>query len=487
MMLLPRGLAVGKVQLDSRQDSAPCPQGNGTTVGEDQEYTLLCSSIVEGDVMDRPDAFDFSACLDICSSFHPKCEAISFNENRCLLKNNIQLDNTRTARRIDSAVARFPGASSNCPTVGANQVVGSGANFGIMCGSIIAGFDMSQNFAPTFQDCMGQCAFTAGCAAISFDASQNQGFKNCYLKTTVTNSSAVFPDRGIDSAVIGSGGAADQGGGAAPVATTVAPGVTTIPLPQSTGGGAGGAVFFTPPGGSVAVPIPVSDVANTAVAPAATTPAAGDQPPLSETLIPSSISFTLGISPSESSALGGASPTPNSSLNNNTTTEDSGEGGSSNAWIAAPVVGSIAALVLIVLSFIMIRRRRRNGNEDSAASRNISRPSPVSSLFTTWLPSPGRITRSSRSSKMGNFSEVTGKQMSGGAGGTAGAGNGLRGSVVGFFRPGGSMNGMERLDDIEETGEKRNSNRESTPVYDLKEGKIELRNSLNGLGQNRWS
>ena len=91
---------------------------------------------------------------------------------------------------------------------------------------------------------------------------------------------------------------------------------------------------------------------------------------------------------------------------------------------------------------------------------------------------------------MGNFSEVTGQQMSGGAGGTAGAGkvgNGLRGSVVGFFRPGGSMNGMERLDDIEETGEKRNSNRESIPVYDLKEGKIELRNSLNGLGQNRWS
>ncbi|KAK3318989.1 hypothetical protein B0H66DRAFT_477743 [Apodospora peruviana] len=453
-------------ELDARQAGAPCPQSNGTTVGADQKFTLLCNTNVDGDVINRPDAFDFNACLDLCSSFHPKCEGISFNENRCLLKNNIRTDRSRPARRFDAAVAQFPGATSNCPTLGGSQTALS-TNFNTMCGTIIAGFDISQNFAPTFQDCMGQCAGTNGCAAISFDASQAQGFKNCYLKTAVTNSSAVAPNLGIDSAMVGTVAAADPGTVAAPPASD--PGVATIPVPApSTAGGGGGAVFFTPPGGTTGVPVPAAPAADptagsdAAAAPSAATPApeaGGDGSlPLTDSLIPSATSVDQN---------GADSTTPPSSGD-----------GSSNAWIAAPVVGSIAALVLIVLSFIMIKRRRGGRgfgtSSGSSSNNNISRPSPVSSLFTTWLPSP---IRSSRSKMMGNFSEVSGTRQ------PAAATGGLRGSVVGFFKPSGQ--GMERLDDIEESGEK--GNRDSTPVYDLKAGKLELRNSMNGLGQNRWS
>ncbi|KAM7198429.1 hypothetical protein V8F20_006190 [Naviculisporaceae sp. PSN 640] len=492
-----------RAELDRRQSQAPCPQGNGTTVGVDQEYTLLCNLLVDGDVMDRPDAFDFAACLDLCSSFHPKCEAVSYRENRCLLKNNLQLSSSRTARRFDSAIARFPGASSNCPTVGPTQVIGEGTTFGIMCGNIVAGFDIAQNFAPTFQDCMGQCAFTPGCGGISFDASQNQGFKNCYMKTTVTNSSAIFRDQNIDSALIvaapnpgASGSATTALPGTVPT-TTAGPGVATIPLSeiQTTGGGggAGGAVFFTPPGETVGVPIPISSAAsvnpaNTEVPPPETTldPELSGEFPQSG-VPPPDVPFTQGLT--QSGDIGTiATAVPDSAGDTNN------DSGTSNAWIAAPVVGSIAALVLIVLSFIMIKRRRRNNGSESplgGKTPTISRPSPVSSLFTTWLPSSqGRNSRASRGSKMGNFSEVTGAQ------------NQMSGSIVGFFRPGGSfrtMSGMERLDDVEESavtaeknrgvssGGESSDNRESTPAQGGKEGKTELRNSMNGLGQNRWS
>ncbi|KAM7219011.1 hypothetical protein V8F06_005603 [Rhypophila decipiens] len=520
-MLLPRDLMMERSELGTRQSQAPCPQGNGTTVGADQEYTLLCNLLVDGDVMDRPDAFDFAACLNLCSSFHPKCEAISFNENRCLLKNKLQLGNSRTARRFDSAVARFPGASSNCPTVGATQLIGGNTTFGIMCGNIVAGFDMAQNFAPTFQDCMGQCAFTAGCGAVSFDASQDQGFKNCYMKTTVTNSSAIFPNQNIDSALIANLAAADPAASPttappAAVPTTAGPGVATIPLTQVTtagGGGAGGAVFFTPPGETVGVPIPISSAAsvnpaNTVVAPPDSTldPDISGELPQSDSALPpgADVPFTQGLTQSGGSTM--VTAAPDSALNNNSPPSDSG---ASNAWIAAPVVGSIAALVLIVLSFIMIKRRRRNNGSDSPLNGKtpiISRPSPVSSLFTTCRARASRGSGQSQNhSKMGNFSQVVGAQD-----------QDQIGSVIGFFRPGGSTilsgNGMERLDDIEEMAaggsekKRKMNNRASTsssslvsdddnldsmPVYNPnakeREAKAALRNSLNGLGQNRWS
>jgi len=80
---------------------------------------------------------------------------------------------------------------------------------------------------------------------------------------------------------------------------------------------------------------------------------------------------------------------------------------------------------------------------------------------------------------------------------------GGRGTSLGGFL-GGKNAGMERLDDIEEIAgsggerektEQRSERRgrggsggaDSVPVYEVKSGKIELRNSMNGLGQNRWS
>ncbi|KAK0702091.1 hypothetical protein B0T26DRAFT_758043 [Lasiosphaeria miniovina] len=469
------------------KDSAPCPGGNGTQIGTAQQFTVLCNSNVGGDVINRTDAFDFTTCVDICSSFHPKCEGVSFDGSKCFLRNNLN-DRTRPARRFDAAIGTFPGASSNCATLsGAQQV--SGTSFAPMCGFILAGSDISQNFAPTFQDCMTQCSKTTGCAALSFDASQNQGFKNCYLKSAVTDSANVAPDSTIDSAMLSNAAlapaapaspAASSPAVAPPPAPTTA--ATPAPAPVGTSasavatppaadpGSSGGVVFFTPPGGSP-TPVATTPVAAT---PAPSTPI-NAVPTAAET---SSLLLPLPLAPSSSqatflfpSSITGAFSAPVATTD--AAALDS-SGATSNAWIAAPVVGSVAALALIVVSFIMLKRRRRRGSDDTSSSgsgssrRNMTRSSPVTNLLSTWLPgSPRR--------KMGNFSQVTGKQPM--------SRNSIRDSVPAILRPGGGGGGMERLDDIEEDG----ANRDSTPVYGLKNGKAELRNSLNGLGQNRWS
>jgi len=445
--------------VDRRQQASPCPNRNGTQIGNGQTFTLSCGTDIGGNVINSMDAFDIVVCADICSSFHPRCDGVSFDGSTCQLKARLSPGGVRSSRRIDSAVASFPGASSNCASVGNTQSV-LGKTFSISCGTVIAGSDLVQNFAPTFQDCMGQCSSTSGCAGVSFDASQDQGFKNCYLKNTISDTSSVVPDvrvdtallQGVGNAIPASSGGTNQGSG---------PGVATIPLPTQV---TTGVAFFTPP---------TLNTATLGAIPAATTTAS-----LVTDLLPLPSQTAPGFFfPTNSNNLGTTSSPDSSTARENM--------GSSNAWIAAPVVGSIAAIALIVLSFIMLKRRRlgnRVGTSSSNSSteslqqkkNNISRPMAISSMFMSWLPSANRGSRngsgagggSSRTrSGMGNFSEITGKQPA--------SRSSMRTSVTGLVRPGLALGG-ERLDDVEE-GEKR------------EERKAELRNSLNGLGQNRWS
>jgi hypothetical protein len=464
-----RRLGYERVELDTRQAPSPCPNRNGTTIGTAQTFTILCGSDIGGNVLDSIEAFDLQVCADLCSSFHPRCDGASFDGTACQLRARLAPGAVRSSRRLDSVVGIFPSATSNCATLGASQSA-LGRTFSINCGTVVAGFDMVQNFAPTFQDCMGQCSATTGCAGVSFDATLDQGFKNCYLKSAISDPAAVIPDPRVDSALLkGAGNAAPAGQPANPGTGNTGPGVVTVPLPAPT---TSGAIFFTPPGlGSTA---------------------GGAAPTLATELLPlptsNGVGGGVGLFFPPSTSIGGFAATPSQDV-----AAAQGESEmSSNAWIAAPVVGSVAAIALIVISFIMLKRRRlgnRVGTSSSNSSsdsqnprkRNISRPMAISTLFMSWLPSAGRGSRRSGNdsgsrtrSGMGNFSEITGKQP-------ASRGS-MRTSVTGLVRPGLALGG-ERLNDVEEGGEKR----ESTPQYDMRNGKMELRNSLNGLGQNRWS
>ncbi|KAK5657801.1 hypothetical protein OQA88_2874 [Cercophora sp. LCS_1] len=471
-MMHPRKLGYARSMVERRQQAAsPCPNRNGTQIGSAQTFTLFCGTDIGGNVLESLAAFDLNTCVDLCSSFHPRCDGASFDGTTCQLKARLAPGAVRQNRRLDSAVGIFPSATSNCGTLGTTSRA-LDRNFDIRCGTVIAGFDLVQNFAPTLQDCMGQCAATTNCGAVSYDPSLDQGFKNCYLKTVVSDPSLVVADARVDTALLQGVGNALPGAGGAPAAGGGGAGVATIPLPTQALTG-GGAVFFTPPVATGGAIIPI---ATTVSAPTLVT----------ELVPPSGSPFPTLFFPGNSNT--GAAATSSA----NAAAQDMGDGGSSNAWIAAPVVGSVAAIALIVLSFIMLKRRRlgnRSGTSSSNSSTDdlrprkstISRPMAISSLFTSWLPtSASRGNRGSGGSnssrgRMGNFSEVTGKQPA--------SRSSMRTSVTGLVRPGMAMGGGERLDDVEEGREKR----ESTPQYGLKDGKMELRNSMNGLGQNRWS
>ena len=145
---------------------------------------------------------------------------------------NIRRQSQRRRRTRDSALASFPNASSNCVTLGGSQRA-LGTNFTTMCGFIINGSDIGQNFAPTFQDCLGQCAATRGCAAVSYDPSLNLGFKNCYLKINIANPNTIAADRRTDSALVAAA-AADPASSSPPPPTTPVPPFPKRPSTAST-------------------------------------------------------------------------------------------------------------------------------------------------------------------------------------------------------------------------------------------------------------
>ena len=185
--------------------SNPCPEGNGTTIGTDQQFTLDCDTRLVGDTIGSQDADSFLQCVDLCSSFHPKCEGVVFNRRTCDFKAGVRRD--RDSRRFDAAMAVFPSATSNCGQLG-NSARSGRKRYNMFCGQIINGRDMVQTHAPTLLDCMGQCSFTDGCDAVSFDASMDQGFKNCYLKTG--DGDGPLSQNGIDTAVVNNAAVADS-------------------------------------------------------------------------------------------------------------------------------------------------------------------------------------------------------------------------------------------------------------------------------------
>ena len=193
--------------------SNPCPEGNGTTLGTFQQFTIQCDSRLLGDTIGSQDADSFLQCVDLCSSFHPKCEGVVFNRRTCDFKGSSRRD--RDSRRFDAAIADFPRATSECRQLDGTAASGN-KNYSLQCGRIINGNDISQAFAPNMLDCLSQCSSTNGCVAVSFDASLDQGFKNCYMKD---GSGEVLTQDGIDTAVVNNAAvAADP-----PPATSAAP------------------------------------------------------------------------------------------------------------------------------------------------------------------------------------------------------------------------------------------------------------------------
>ncbi|KJR80240.1 uncharacterized protein SPSK_05067 [Sporothrix schenckii 1099-18] len=357
----------------SSTTSNACPQTNGTTIGSVQSFTLLCDSAVGGDVINSTATDTFDGCTVACASFHPKCEAISFDGSTCTLKANLDTSGgaataATSSTTLNGGIAQFPAASSNCASLGASTTQ-SNMSFNLFCNNIISGADLTQNNAASLQDCMDQCVSTSGCGAVSFDPTYAQGFKNCYLKTTGASAPAV--DTGVDTAVMGNAVAAADSSSAdstaAAATSTTNAGVITVAPPQPSVVTQTVVSVVTSVNDSVSETLVTTELVTVSVlggssftgGRVATGTATSETGGASTTAATPGAGSVTGLAAASSTATAAAASLVSST--------DTG-GGNSRAWIAAPVVGSVAAVMVVAVMFVLWGRRRRNNGLSSPLS-----------------------------------------------------------------------------------------------------------------------
>ncbi|KAI0428419.1 hypothetical protein F5Y09DRAFT_288582 [Xylaria sp. FL1042] len=333
--------------LHERQAShAPCPQGNGTMIGDQQKFVVFCNTRFRGDEVLRQKTDSLATCAGLCTTFqNPRCEGAQFKDNNdCVLIGNLQPDGTRPTRFFDSVAAVFPqpGPTSSCAQQGTgNTFLSQNARFTLQCGKIANGADLEQQFQMTFESCIAACGANPACAGVSYDPSQSAGFQNCYLKSAIDPAN-VFAKIGVDTAMLVNDADQVAGAGASVVSTVTAP----VAVSQSTT-----YVTVIPDPGTVSIPVTVTPASSTTGALAASTPKA---------------STKAASSGADDDGLG-------SGVSNNSGRPKFDGGGtapsaSSNAWIAAPVIGGIAALTLLLAIFVLWQRRRRREEGSSRRS-----------------------------------------------------------------------------------------------------------------------
>lgn len=312
-------------QVGTGNSHFPCPTGNGTQIGDVQKFNVLCGLDIGGVEITRMQLDSLSTCVSVCTSYQgTRCDGVTFRfDNVCIFKTAFAAagNQFQKATTADSAIGILPSPppSSRCASLGtgAIQLVTS-KNFNLQCGQVFNGNDIEQQFQPTFDACLNACAATSACGGVSYDVQQSQGFKNCFLKTTVTTG-GLLQKAGVDSALMTVDNSAPVG------------------VPQASSS----ALQATPSIAQLS-PAGAPDIASAIDPPSQSTESASRSAvrPLSEQTT-STTSSSLALATSAAAAPEVAS--------------------SSNAWVAGAVIGSLAAAALLIGVYALwVRKRQQN-------------------------------------------------------------------------------------------------------------------------------
>ncbi|KAK8078852.1 hypothetical protein PG994_002659 [Apiospora phragmitis] len=197
-------LNLGLVMAGALQQNGHCV--NGTTIGSIQRFEVFCSSTAKGRRTASVDVPTLDDCADACASATPRCTAATFDGTSCAFHNetaSLPLMAPDPNPKFTAVVGVPTGSSSNCRSImqaTTAQTINS-VQFSLSCGTNLVGDSLSNHFASSLQDCMGQCAQTSVCDAVSFNADQTLGFQNCFLKSNASKPGfAVAPM--LDSAMV---------------------------------------------------------------------------------------------------------------------------------------------------------------------------------------------------------------------------------------------------------------------------------------------
>lgn len=228
----------------------PCPAADGTVFDAMVDFKVACGVDMPKSDLAQMVANNFTHCMDICISWHPKCVGFVFdalgssnppgNPDNCWPKK--LLAPTVTQKYIlDSAMAtNLPTAANDCDKLGSvylAKVPGGGPDekFQVHCGKYYAPGSLAEVQATSMANCMDKCVqynndHSTKCAAVAYEATQDYGYLNCYFKQAVEQSAiAPNPNYKFDMAIAvantqdGAGSIAKTADAAGPTASSTVP------------------------------------------------------------------------------------------------------------------------------------------------------------------------------------------------------------------------------------------------------------------------
>ena len=199
-------------QLNKRDgDRSPCPSSSPPDTGSTQQFTVSCNLDLVGDELENVPATSLLDCIDTCANYHSnngRCEAVGYEasalhgETNCYLKKAVPTPVEQTFE-IDIAVAIWPDTVEDCTDLSADFQAENG--FQTHCGQDYPYNDVpgKQFNANSLEACIKMCAAQEDvCAGVSYEASMNHGYLNCYFKSAVGSNGLTKTSFSVDSAFL---------------------------------------------------------------------------------------------------------------------------------------------------------------------------------------------------------------------------------------------------------------------------------------------
>ncbi|KAJ2976104.1 hypothetical protein NUW58_g8172 [Xylaria curta] len=371
-------------EIQERQGpQGPCPNGNGTVIGDQQQFIVHCNTRFRGDEVFRQKTGSLAKCVELCASFQrSRCEGAQFKFNRdCVLIANLIPEGTRPSRFFDSAAAVFPqpGRADSCFQQGASTTFSrKGPKSPLRCSETASGRDLERQFQKSLESCLAACRANPACDVVTYDPRQAGGFKNCYLKTAIDTPDTPA-DIDVDPAV-----PEDD-------ANKVANSNTAAVISTSTSTNTISTITRASTDATPQTTALVTAIADFGTAPTSIATASSLVPVAS---IPSTVALadsapepSRATSPGTGNGLGDVNNGQRPNFGN------AAASNSSNAWIAAPVISGIAVLTLILAVFLWRRHRQRNKSPLESKRTGAASRATVSNLVRELGDTVSRMSR----------------------------------------------------------------------------------------------
>ncbi|KAK6859755.1 hypothetical protein PG995_003391 [Apiospora arundinis] len=179
----------------------PCPAADGTIFNAAVDFRVSCGMDMPKSDLAQVNANNFTHCMDICISWHPKCVGFGFDpmgnglsKYNCWPKSFLAPAVTQSFIMDSAAATNLPIAADDCKTLGSvYSAKKTGDQFELHCGQYYAPGSLAEVQASSMGNCIDQCVQynkdnPRKCVAVAYESAQNYGYLNCYLKQSIEKS-----------------------------------------------------------------------------------------------------------------------------------------------------------------------------------------------------------------------------------------------------------------------------------------------------------